>query len=135
MGWRVKSLTASSTTSRADFSNPGKTRRISRSVGSRTKARGGVIFISYAVSYGALGGWETGWRWWYSSYERQMGTRGRGWINRPIFSPALPMGRPFKPSVSPTSLIRSQVMKSSNFARTPTSSYPLEILSPWLLSI
>ena len=35
-----------STVSLADFSNPGKTRRISRSAGSRTEARGGVIFIA-----------------------------------------------------------------------------------------
>jgi hypothetical protein len=30
-----------------------------------------------------------------------------------IFSPALPVGRPFKPSISPTSSTRSQVMKSA----------------------
>src|SRR5450432_3910390 len=109
-----------------------KARRILWSAGSRTEARGGVIFMRCAVSCDALGGWGAGWRWWHGSCERQMGTEGEVG-GRAHLRSALSVGRPYNPSISPTPSTISQVMKSAVLPGPQLLSYPLQILSQWLL--
>jgi hypothetical protein len=48
------------------------------------------------------------------------------WKDGPIFTSELPVGRPYKPSVSPTSSTKSQVMKST-ILPGPNFFYPLQI--------
>jgi hypothetical protein len=114
MEYRVESHAASSTASRADFSNPSKTRRISRSAGSRDRKGERRGKISYPLPFLAV----------FWADEERVGDDGMAVVNGKmgsegevgggsIFSSALPVDRPYKPSISPTSSKRSQAMKSA----------------------
>jgi hypothetical protein len=116
MGWQVESHAASSTASWVDFASPGKGKaHLAECRGVETEGRGARGGSSCAVPclvvLWAGGEWASdndmavmSCKW---ALEGAVGGRAH------IFSLALPVGRSFKPSISPTSSTRSQVMKSA----------------------